>query len=235
MMSPKFGPKPEGLIRTKADNRAACADFTTASAAATRAVSIVELADIPSEKLNAGASASTDVWPDWPSRLVRTYPELFGPLSQKAAVGCMQQCGTGRSEIVERMCVRIEAFLTERERFHFEQVGERNGALRVYWGGKLSAKSEAAIRGAIDLAEARSLCFCDRCGLEGRLYRDGEALATRCDHHAQGERVSVRPEFKNLHLTQKMTAARQWMVVIRRYDPQSDTFIDPDPADADER
>jgi hypothetical protein len=235
MMSPKFGPKSEGLIRTKVDNRAACADFTTGSATATGAVSIVELADIPCEELSAGASASTDIWSDWPNRLVRTYPELFGPLSQKAAKGRLQECGTGRGEIVERMCARINAVLTERERFHFERVGDRNGALRVYWGGKLSAKSEAAIRGAIDLAEARSLCFCEHCGLEGRLYRDGEALATRCDHHAQGERVSVRLEFKNLHLTQKMTAARQWMVVIRRYDPQSDTFIDPDPADAEER
>jgi hypothetical protein len=237
MMSRDPVSKAEDFPRTTADDRASRFESACGPDAATGFLRIAEStnrADIPSTSVSANASASTDAWSEWPIRLAMAYPEFFQPLRQRSAIECLPECGAGWSDIIEHACVRIGEVLIERERFRFERIKERNGALRIYWGGKLSAKSEAAVRGAIDLAEARSLCFCELCGAQGRLHRDGAILATRCDLHARGEAVPVRPGFENLHLTQKMVVGRQWTVVIRRYDPASDAFIDFDRADAEE-
>jgi hypothetical protein len=236
MMSRDPVSKAEDFPRTTADDRAGRFESACGPDAATGFVRIAESTnrpDIPSTSVGADASASTDARPEWRIRLAMAYPEFFHPLRQGSAIGCLPESGPGWSDIIEHACVRIGAVLIERERFRFERIRERNGALRIHWGGKLSAKSEAAVRGAIDLAEARSLCFCELCGGQGRLHRDGAVLATRCDHHARGEAVPVRPGFENLHLTQKMVVGRQWTVVIRRYDPKSDAFIDLDPADSE--
>lgn len=60
------------------------------------------------------------------------------------------------------LCVRIVAALQENEHFRFERIRERQGALRINWDGRLTAASEAAVRSAVDVAEARSICVCER-------------------------------------------------------------------------
>jgi hypothetical protein len=234
MMSRKLASQTKVFRATEAGSGKPRPDFDVGSRAPQGDLRITEPADMRSAGVNLNAPYSVDVTPPWGRDLVLMHPNLFPSLSQGTGIHSVPQCGTGWSGIVERLCMRIDAVLTERERFRFEQIKEHNGMLRVYWSGRLSARSEAHVRGAIDLAEARSQCFCDLCGAEGRLYRDGAVFATRCGHHAKGERIPVRPELHNHHLTQKMTIGRQWTVVIRRYDPQVDAFVDPDPADTDE-
>jgi hypothetical protein len=216
MMSRILASKAETFPRT-ADGRTARSGPVGAKAAATSLTNI----------------ASTDARTDWRLQLAQELPDFFHSLPLALEIGNLR-CGPGWRDIIERTCFRIAASLHDRESFRFERITERNGTLRIYWGGRLSARSEAAVRAAVDLAEARSLCVCELCGAEGRLHRDGGILSTRCSDHAQGEPVPVRPDLKNVHLTQRMVAGRQWTVVIRRYDPLSDAFIDVDPADVED-
>jgi hypothetical protein len=72
------------------------------------------------------------------------------------------------------------------EYFAIRQITERYGTLRLYWEGKLSTKSRARVEEAVVLAEARSACTCEDWVKEGRLYRAGRVLMTRCKAHAKG-------------------------------------------------
>lgn len=66
--------------------------------------------------------------------------------------------------VVDRYCVR-SAGLKFGERFRFESIRTRRGALLIRWGGRLSAATEAAVRAAVDLAKggARALPAGGRC------------------------------------------------------------------------
>jgi len=112
---------------------------------------------------------------DWRAELQDILPDFFDPPSGGGRVrpACPIDCGPGWAAVVDRCCVRIAAALEDRERFYFESIRERQGALRISWGGRLSAASEAAVRSAIDLAEARSVCVCEICGARGRRYLRG--------------------------------------------------------------
>ncbi|HEV7600121.1 MAG TPA: hypothetical protein VGO49_07655 [Bradyrhizobium sp.] len=169
---------------------------------------------------------------DWRFELRETLPDFFDP--PPVAGGkpprrpiCLPECGPGWRGIIDRCCVRIGAALLDRERFRFERIRERQGALRIYWGGRLAAASEAVVREAVDLAEARSICVCELCGAEGRLYRADAVLMSRCVRHAQGG-PAAPPGLQNLHLRQKTITGRLRVVVACRYDPETDAFLDID-------
>lgn len=179
------------------------------------------------------ASAAGDIT-EWEVRLARSFANFFPRSPRRPAFTRLPMCGPGWREIIERACERIAAVLTDREQFYFERIWERGGSLRFSWGGRLSAKSEAEVRLAIDLAEARSLCFCELCGAEARLYRDNFDDLTRCDAHAQGEPAPVRRGFENLHLRHKTIAGRIRTVVVSKYDPETDAFVDADPGSVPE-
>jgi hypothetical protein len=169
---------------------------------------------------------------DWRFDLRKTVPDFFHhPLvsgrKQPARPVCLPECGRGWRDIIDRCCARIEAALLERERFGFERIRERDGALRIYWGGRLTAASEAVVREAVDLAEARSICVCELCGAEGRLHRADGVLMSRCVRHAQG-RPAAPLGLQNLHLRQKTITGRLRVVVACRYDPETDSFLDID-------
>jgi hypothetical protein len=168
---------------------------------------------------------------DWRFELRQTVPDFFDPPpvpDRKAArPACLPECGPGWRGIIDRCCVRIGAALLERERFRFERIRERQGALRIYWGGRLTAAGETVVREAVDLAEARSICVCELCGAEGRLHRADGVLMTRCVRHAQG-RAAAPLGLQNLHLRQKTITGRLRVVVACRYDPETDSFADID-------
>jgi hypothetical protein len=164
---------------------------------------------------------------DWRTELASTVPEFFMP--RPGGLACVPQCGAGWRWIIDRCAFRIAAALDDRETFRFERIREHQGSLRIYWGGRLSAGGEAAVREAIDLGEAASQCFCELCGAPGRLHRCDGVCQTRCAGHAQGDPVPVRPGFENLHLRQKFVAGRVRVVVRSRYNADLDRFIDLDP------
>ncbi|MCA1542016.1 hypothetical protein I6F18_18820 [Bradyrhizobium sp. NBAIM32] len=176
---------------------------------------------------------------DWKSDLRDILPDFFGaPPGPGGAASarpvCVPECGLGWAGVVDRCCVRIAAALQFGESFRFESIRAHQGALRIRWGGKLSAASEAAVRAAIDLAEARSVCVCERCGARGRVYRSDGVLAARCADHAEGV-LALRPEMENVHLTQVTVRGRLRVVVAARYDYDTDSFVRIDDAATLER
>jgi hypothetical protein len=165
---------------------------------------------------------------DWHTDLAAAVPEFFVPRPGRLA--CVPECGAGWGWIIDRCAFRIAAALDDRESFRFERIRQHQGSLRIYWGGRLSAAGEAAVREAIDLGEAASQCFCELCGAPGRLYRCNDVFQTRCAGHAEGVAVPIRLGFENLHLRQKVITGRVRVVVRSRYEPDLDRFIDLDPA-----
>jgi hypothetical protein len=105
---------------------------------------------------------------NWRTELAMVVPDFF---ARSGRSGCVIECGEGWRWIIDRCAFRIGTALEERETFYFERIREHQGSLRIHWGGRLSAGGEAAVREAIDLAEAASQCFCERCGGPGQLYR----------------------------------------------------------------
>lgn len=78
------------------------------------------------------------------------------------------------------------------------------------------------------MAEARSATTCEQCGEEGRLYRAGAVPMTRCLAHAKGQSVPIKAGLENVHIVQKVVDGRL-TVACRRYDRDTDSFIDVGP------
>src|ERR1700737_1507563 len=151
----------------------------------------------------------TTVVTDWRIDLIKAHHGLFGPPRgpPEAAQGC-PDCGDGWRDLLERTFTKIEAALAEGGTFRALQIKEKYGSLRFYWSGGLSDEAEAKAQAAIDLAEARSACTCEQCGEEGRLYRAGGVLMTRCTAHAKGQPVAVKPGLENMHIVQQIVRRR---------------------------
>ncbi|GLR98972.1 hypothetical protein ACVIU7_005480 [Bradyrhizobium liaoningense] len=114
------------------------------------------------------------------------------------------------------------------ERLEILQIKEKYGTLRVYWCGKLSQHSRQGVEWVVALAEARSATTCEQCGEEGRLYRAGAVPMTRCLAHAKGQSVPIKAGLENVHIVQKVVDGRL-TVACRRYDRDTDSFIDVGP------
>ena len=106
------------------------------------------------------------------------------------------------------------------------QVKEKDGTLRLYWRGEMSDEAEAKVNAAIDLAMARSACTCSECGEEGRLYRTGRNLLTRCAVHAVGRLVEIKPGLENIHIVYRTVPDGTRVVTCSRYDRAADAFVD---------
>jgi hypothetical protein len=156
--------------------------------------------------------------------LMAAHPRLFGVASQG-----YPECGEGWQDLLDRCCVRIEAALGRGDTFETLQIKEKYGALRFYYGGRLSDAAKARVEEAIELAEARSACTCETCGAPGRLHDRGGWLATACPEHAQGEPVPVRPGRENLRIVGRLVGDRIRIASCRRYDRATDSFTDVDP------
>lgn len=159
---------------------------------------------------------------DWRSGLINNHPRLFH-------AGGWPACEAGWRPILEKVCTRIEAILNESESFRVLQIKEKLGTLRFYWSGTMTEAARERVGEAIFLAEARSGCTCELCGAEGRLYSDSGSLRTACTEHAKGEPVAIKPGLENLHIVWKSVSGQRPIVLCRRYDRGSDTFIDVDP------
>lgn len=161
---------------------------------------------------------------NWRNDLLAAHPLLFGVASQGYPA-----CGDGWHDLLRRCCVRIEAALAEDDVFTAEDIKTKYGTLRFYWCGRLSDAAKAQVEEAIELAEARSACTCENCGLAGRLYDRGGWLATACQEHARGEPVPVQQGRENLRVVGRLVEDRLRIVSCRRYDRDADRFTDVDP------
>jgi hypothetical protein len=168
---------------------------------------------------------------NWRVGLIEAHRDLFHPPADfpEGAEGS-PACGEGWRDLLERACVRIAAAISEGDRFHFTQVKEKMGTLRVYWSGRMSEPARLAVEEAIDLAEARSACSCEICGEIGRLHHHrGDWLMTRCAAHAEGHPVETRLGFDNIHVVYRVIDGRLRTVACRRYDRDGDRLVDVDP------
>jgi len=168
---------------------------------------------------------------NWRVELIEAYPDLFQPPADfPGAAAGSPECDAGWHDLLDRMCVRIRtAVQADGGAFKFSQIKEKFATLRVYWDGTLSPKAGAHVEEAIELAEARSGCTCEVCGEEGRL-RGGGWMTTRCEAHAEGRpAVEPRAGFENMHIVRHYVGGKRH-VTCRRYDRDTDSFVDVDPA-----
>lgn len=165
---------------------------------------------------------------DWRIDLIKAYPNLFHPRGAglEKARG-YPACGGGWRDLLNSACAKVESAITEGESFKVLQIKERLGTLRFYWrGGNLSTEAEAKIVEAIALAEARSSVTCEQCGEEGRPYRAGRVLITRCTVHAKGQPVELTPGLENAHIAPRIVDGQFRGISCCGYDRATDTFID---------
>jgi hypothetical protein len=164
---------------------------------------------------------------DWRTDLIKAHPSLFHPPAgaPQAARG-YPACGDGWRDLLNSACVKIEAAIAEGESFRVLQIKEKLATLRFFWRGSLSTEAEAKIVDAVALAEARSACTCSQCGEEGRLYRAGGVLITRCALHAKGRAVELTASLENVHIVRRIVAGQFRGVTCSRYVRATDTFKD---------
>jgi hypothetical protein len=163
---------------------------------------------------------------DWRIDLIEAHPDLFHPPAghPEQAPG-YPWCEEGWRDLLECLCVRIEAALREGETVRIQQIKEKFAGLRCYRRGDVSPDTTAMINEAIALAEARSACTCEQCGEEGRLHNDAGFYMTRCAAHAKGAPVPARPGQENVHLVRLPTSGG-FRIAARRYDRETDSFVD---------
>lgn len=139
--------------------------------------------------------------------------------------------GDGWRDIVETAIARVAAASTGHD-VRIEQIKQKFGSLRIYWTCADGVPQDVSLNleEAVARAEARSECTCETCRSPGRLYTTGSWDATSCPEHARGEPVPVRPGFENLHIVRVVVDGEVRVVACRRYDRDTDTFVDVDPA-----
>jgi hypothetical protein len=104
--------------------------------------------------------------------------------------------------LVEQACTQIDRLLppSARKTFHWRQIKEKFGGLRLYYAGgpvridirgadgllsyKDGADRSDAIREVVDRAEAASMETCAICAEPGELRTDRGWIRTLCDRHA---------------------------------------------------
>lgn len=161
---------------------------------------------------------------DWRDDLVSRNPTLLKDPSGGAAG--RPEVGDGWADVVARALHRIAAISNAGVDFRILAIKEKFGTLRIYTSVLRNSVATNAIEEIVALAEARSECTCEICGAEGVLYERGFELATRCEAHAVGSPVEVRPGWENIHIKRHLKPGRSRIVWCRRYLRESDKFVD---------
>jgi hypothetical protein len=161
---------------------------------------------------------------DWRIVLIEAHPGLFhAPEGHPERASGYPWCDEGWRNLLERLCVRIEAALRDGETIRIAQIKEKFAGLRFYWHGEVSPETRLLIQQAVALAEARSACTCEECGSEGKLFRHSGLYMTRCAAHAKGQRVPAEPGRENVHLLRRTPGTAE--VYHARYDRETDSFV----------
>lgn len=168
---------------------------------------------------------------NWRVELIERHRDLFQPPADfPGAAQGSPECDEGWGDLLDRMCFRIRAAVqADGGSFRFSQIKSKYATLRVYWDGKLSPEADAQVEEAIALAEARSAVTCEECGEEGRLYRHGGWLITRCATHAKGHPVPEKPGWENVTIMRVDAGSKSVVVRRRRYVRETDSFVEAEP------
>lgn len=147
--------------------------------------------------------------------LLKKYPKLYAQYYWPPQQTCM--CwgfpGDGWKPLIDGLSRRITK-LDPDGTLQAEQVKEKFGGLRFYYGGKVRTKEIAEkIRHLVDEAEEKSFHLCEECGKKGKMRNDIGWYRTLCEHHykvAKGivkKRVAKLKPFK--HKTNKKYKAKK--------------------------
>jgi hypothetical protein len=175
----------------------------------------------------------------WQELLIERYPDFFRQQIDDVTIPSgYPTVGDGWRDLVERTVLRIEAAVhgAAPGSFSIVQIKEKFASLRFYWRspGGLSDEMVRDVVEAVALGEARSACTCETCGKAGRLYRQGGRYETACEDHARGTLLGPRPGEENEHVEKRRVAGKLKVVRRRRYDRDTDSFIDLPVGNADE-
>lgn len=163
---------------------------------------------------------------DWRLDLIEAHPRLFdAPSGHSERPSGYAWCEQGWLDLLQRMCLRMEAALRDGETIRIFQIKEKFAGLRVYWRGDVSPETAAAITEAIALAEGRSAFTCEICGDAGDLHRHAGRYRTLCAIHAKGTPVKAEPGMAGIHVVRFATSSG-FRHAPRRYDRESDSFVD---------
>jgi hypothetical protein len=168
----------------------------------------------------------------WQDLLVTRHPHLFLSGDDQNCISGYPLVGDGWRDLVERAADRIADTLAAARSgsVTIVQIKEKFGVARIYWtSAGLTKAAESEIAEAIALAEARSACTCETCGGAGTLHQVGGQLLTACVEHAKGAPVPTAAGWENLHLVRGSRGGKATILVCRRYDRASDSFVDVDP------
>lgn len=168
---------------------------------------------------------------DWRIELIEAHRGLFCPPAGNpgAALGS-PQCEAGWRDLLQRLCVRLEAALGDDERIYLNRIREAVGRLRVSWRGQVMPATISRIHEAIALAEARSACTCELCGELGRLHLVDGVCMTRCVAHARGTPLADESKGNRMHIVRMLRSDGSGYEP-RRYDRENDSFVDPAPVE----
>jgi hypothetical protein len=174
--------------------------------------------------------------PIWQAQLLARYPALFNrEINGRVSAPGFPSVGDGWRDLVERAIGRIADAVAAAPGGSLQvgQIKQKFGTLRLYLDKRQGFPDAtcAAIDEAICLAEARSACTCETCGVEGRLFDHGGYVLTACDRHGRGKAVEVRPGRENVHIVRTLQNGQLSIVSCRRYIRETDTFVDVTPAE----
>lgn len=167
----------------------------------------------------------------WQEALIVRHPRLFLSGSDQTVSG-YPFVGDGWRDLIERAADRIAGVLAAAPSgsVTIVEIKEKLATLRMYWtGAGLEQAAEDAIAEAVALAEARSACTCETCGRPGVLHQTGGQLLTACSEHAMGKPVPVMPGWANIHLVRGTRDGKSAILLCRRYDRETNSFVDVDP------
>ena len=115
--------------------------------------------------------------------LLKKYPKLYAQYYWTPQQTCM--CwgfpGDGWKTLIDNLSRRITK-LDPDGTLQAEQVKEKFGGLRFYYGGKVRTKEIAEqIRHLVDEAEEKSFHLCEECGHKGEIRNDIGWYRTLCE------------------------------------------------------
>jgi hypothetical protein len=106
--------------------------------------------------------------------LIKKYPSFFHNLTYGI------ECNVGWHDLLNDLCEKITE-LNPPENFHFAQIKQKFGALRIYVDN-----SNDGINNLLDIAEQDSAQICEHCGSNEYVTSEGSWIKTLC-HDCRGK------------------------------------------------
>ena len=132
--------------------------------------------------------------------LLNKYPKLYAQyyLPPQQTCMCWGFPGDGWFKLLDGLSRRITKLDTTGT-VQAEQVKEKFGGLRYYYGGRVMTKEVAEkIRHLVDEAEEKSFHICEDCGNKGKARQDLGWVRTLCERHYKETQVGIKKRIAKL-------------------------------------